>query len=176
MTPTLILILFACILVVLLTPLLWSVTVDYIVPLMGALFRRHVRFTWPQLLSTIADDDDLDQGVVPPAVATFTASEQPIVKPNNEYSSGLSDSGRSDFETTAKTIAVLYEKGLVTNLSKAICGAYNCSVQAASKTDSTYQMGLKAVNRHLSKGKGAQFVQADGTLGPATYPITGNKA
>lgn len=78
--------------------------------------------------------------------------------PNNEYSSGLSDSGRVQFEATAKTVAALYEAGLVTNLSKSICRAYGCSVQAAAKTDSTYQMALKAVNRYLpKKDAGPQF-------------------
>lgn len=94
--------------------------------------------------------------VVAPIVTTPTVAQQPIVTPNNEYSSGLSDSGRAAFETKAQTIAVLYDAGIITNVSKAICKAYACSVQAASKPDSTYQMALKAVNRYVPQ-KGPQF-------------------
>lgn len=109
--------------------------------------------------------------VVPPVVTTFTTAEQPIAMPNNEYTSVLSNNERIAFETTAKNIAVMYEKGIVTNLSKAICAAYGCSVQSSSKPESTFQMALKAVNKHLPQG--AQFRQPDGTTAPASHPVTG---
>lgn len=98
-----------------------------------------------------------EKAAVAPAVEMVTAAEQSIVTPNNEYSSGLSDSGRVQFEERARTIAMLYEAELITNLSKAICKVYGCSVQSAAKTDSTYQMALKATNRHLQKKAGPQF-------------------
>jgi hypothetical protein len=115
------------------------------------------------------------RAVVAPAVPALTAALSPIVTPNNEYSSGLSDSGRVQFEATAKTLAALYEAGLVTNLSKSICRAYGCSVQAATKTDSTYQMALKAVNRHLPQQNVPEFRQDDGSTAPASRPITGQR-
>lgn len=115
---------------------------------------------WRPTSITLSDEQqDTPQTVaVAPVVTTVTTAEQPIVMPNNEYSSGLSDSGRAAFETKAQTLAQLYEAGVVTNLSKAICKAYGCTVQSASKSDSTYQMALKAVNRYLpKKDAGAQF-------------------
>jgi hypothetical protein len=125
-------------------------------------------------MSIRAAEDEDEEPVVAPVVAIRTAAIQPIVMPNNEYSSKLSDSDRIAFEARAAAIADLYKKGLVTNLSKAICGAFNCSVQAASKPDSTYQQALKAVNKYLPQG--AQFAQADGNTAPATYPVSGRRS
>lgn len=89
-----------------------------------------------------------ESAAVAPVVTTSTITTAPIVTPNNEYNGELSN---SEFEATARTIAVLYQAGIVTNLSKAICKAYGCSVQAASKPDSTYQRALRAVNKRLPK-------------------------
>lgn len=94
--------------------------------------------------------------IVSPVVTTSTTAEQLIVTPNNEYNSQLSNNERTAFDAKAQTIAQLYEAGVVTNLSKAICKAYGCSVQAASKPDSTYQMALKSVNKYLPQ-KAPQF-------------------
>lgn len=129
-------------------------------------------WTTPEMLMAREEEEESEEeGVVSPPSTISTASTQPIVTPNNEYSSGLSDSGRVQFEERARAIAELYEDGLVTNLSKAICSVYTCSVQSASKTDSTYQMALKAVNRHLTKNK-PQFRQDEGGTAPASYPVT----
>jgi hypothetical protein len=109
------------------------------------------------VMSRSEDSTPLYSPYVPPVVATFTAAEQPIATPNNEYSGGLSNNERAAFETTAKSIAAMYQKGVITNLSKAICAAYGCTVQSAAKTDSTYQMALKAVNKYLPNKNTPQF-------------------
>jgi hypothetical protein len=114
----------------------------------------------PRRSVAMSSEDDrarIMQPPVPPAVTAPTAPLSPIATPNNEYSSGLSDSGRVQFEERARTLATLYEAGIITNLSKAICKAYGCSVQSAAKTDSTYQMALKAVNRYLPKQNAPQY-------------------
>ena len=95
----------------------------------------------------------------------------PIVTPNNEYSDELS---KIRFEERAKVVAELYRTGAATNLSKAVCQVFQCSVQSASKVDSTYQRALREVNKHLSNGP--QFRQDDGTTAPATRPITGQRS
>lgn len=117
----------------------------------------HTRPVKTRNMSSSAEYQDADHVLVSPVVATFTSAEQSIVTPNNEYSGGLSDKEKIAFETTAKNIAAMYQKGVVTNLSKAICAAYGCTVQSAAKTDSIYQMALKAVNRHLPKKDAPQF-------------------
>lgn len=104
----------------------------------------------PVPMSSYATDEDDDHDVVSPVVTTYTTAKQPIVTPNNEYSSVL-------FDTTAKSIAAMYQKGVITNLSKAICAAYGCTVQSASKPDSTYQIALKAVNKYLPAKDAPQF-------------------
>ncbi len=108
---------------------------------------------------------------VPMPTTIPTADTAPIAISSSEYNGNLSDSGRVQFEERARTIAELYEAGIITNISKAICKVYRCSVQSAAKTDSTYQMALKAVNRHLTRNK-PQFRAEDGATTPATYPIT----
>lgn len=102
-------------------------------------------------MSSTEENEDADQPAVPPVVITRTAATTPIAINSNEYNNKLSDNARRDFETTARNVAHLYEAGIITNLSKAICKAFGCSVQSASKPDSTYQLALKAVNKHLSK-------------------------
>ena len=126
--------------------------------------REIVKNTWSALLhwrpvnmSSGGERDATKNAVVPPIVTTFTAAEQPIVTPNNEYSEGLSDKERIAFDTTARNIAAMYQKGVVTNLSKAICAAYGCTVQSSAKPDSTYQMALKAVNKYLPDKNAPQF-------------------
>lgn len=119
-------------------------------------------------------DQEDDRPIVPPVVAIPTAAVQPIVTPNSEYNGKLYDSERVVFDAKAEAVAILYQKGIATNLSKTICAVYGCSVQAASKPDSTYQQALKAVNKHLPQG--AQFFQEDGTTGPATYPVSGRRS
>lgn len=112
----------------------------------------------PRVMSRDSAEADSEYASVLPVVTAFTTVEQSIVTPNNEYSGALSDNERTQFEVRALTIASLYEAGIVTNLSKAICRAYGCTVQSASKSDSTYQMALKAVNKHLpKKDTGPQF-------------------
>jgi hypothetical protein len=108
-------------------------------------------------MSRSGNHDAPEKAAVAPAVAPTTAALFPIVMTNNEYSGGLSDSGRLQFEERAQTIAALYEAELITNLSKAICKVYGCSVQSAAKTDSTYQMALKTVNRYLQRKAGPRF-------------------
>lgn len=110
--------------------------------------KRYVVVTRP--MSSERGDRESDQPTVSPAVTTFTTAEQPIVTPNNEYNRGLSDD-------TAKSIAAMYQKGVITNLSKAICAAYGCTVQSSSKPDSTYQVALRAVNKYLPKDNTPQF-------------------
>lgn len=123
------------------------------------------------LMSNVEDGDGDQEQVVSAAVTIRTVEEQPIVTPNNEYNGNVSDSARIQFEERARTIAELYEAGMVSNLSKAVCRIYGCSVQSASKTDSTYQLALRAVQRQLSSNK-PQFRQANGATAPATYPVT----
>jgi hypothetical protein len=130
-----------------------AVTLDPVV-LVGQLWSDIIH--WRPMSSTRGDDLSKN-ATVPPVVTTSTAAKQPIVTPNNEYSSGLSDNGRLQFEATAKSIAAMYQRGVITNLSKAICAAYGCTVQSAQKTDSTYQMALKAVNRYLPAKDAPQF-------------------
>lgn len=169
MDPLMIGIILVCIAVVIFGPIVATEAAPFVV----AFGRALVELVQRVLLSSRDAWQRRESARDRAPVTIPTAVEQPIATPNNEYSSPLSDNRQRDFETTAKTIATLYEKGIVTNLSKAICAAYGCTVQAATKPDSTYQLALRAVNRNLSKAKGGQFVQADGTLGPATHPITG---
>lgn len=131
------------------------VTLDPIV-LAGQLWADILNWR-PVDMSSTQEDGDRNNAAVTPVVTTRTTAEQPIVTPNNEYNGGLSDNERIMFETTAKSIAAMYQKGVVTNLSKAICAAYGCTVQSASKPDSTYQLALKAVNKHLPKSNAPQF-------------------
>ena len=124
-----------------------------------------------RVMSRSEDPVGENEGAVLPPTTIPTVATIPIVTPNNEYNGKLSDSDRVQFEARAKTIAELYEAGIVTNLSKAICRVYGCSVQAASKPDSTYQQALSAVNRHLTRNK-PQFRQPDASTAPASYPVT----
>lgn len=118
---------------------------------------RHYVSVRPRNMSTDDVGSLPDRAPVPPVVATFTTAEQSIVTPNNEYNSSLFDNERAAFDTTAKSIAAMYQKGVITNLSKAICAAYGCTVQSATKTDSTYQMALRAVNKYLPDKNAPQF-------------------
>jgi hypothetical protein len=102
-------------------------------------------------MSSAPARDVPDRPIVPPVVTVVTTAEQLIATPNNEYNGELPNNERLAFETTAKSIAAMYQKGVITNVSKAICAAYGCTVQSASKPDSTFQMALKEVNRHLPK-------------------------
>jgi|GEM_PF-5957869 len=124
-----------------------------------------------RVMSRSEDPVGENEGAVLPPTTNPTTATIPIAMPNNEYNGKLSDSDRVQFEARAKTIAELYEAGIVTNLSKAICRVYGCSVQAASKPDSTYQQALSAVNRHLTRNK-PQFRQPDASTAPASYPVT----
>jgi hypothetical protein len=116
------------------------------------------------------DDSEEIEDVVEPVVTVDTAATAPIAKPNNEYSDELS---KIKFEERARVVADLYKSGATTNLSKTICQVFSCSVQSSSKPESTYQRALREVNKHLPHG--AQFRQEDGTTGPATRPVTGQR-
>lgn len=114
--------------------------------------------------------DDECEDAVEPVVTTDTAALFPIATPDNEYSDELS---KIKFEERARVVAELYRTGAATNLSKAVCQVFSCSVQSASKPDSTYQRALREVNKHLPIGP--QFRQDDGTTAPATRPVTGRR-
>lgn len=124
----------------------------------------------PTITVNSDEDEDERETAVEPVVTTDTAELFPIVTPNNEYSDELS---KVRFEERAKVVAELYRTGAATNLSKAVCQVFGCSVQSASKPDSTYQQALREVNKHLPNGP--QFRQDDGTTAPATRPVTGKR-
>lgn len=110
------------------------------------------------------------EDVVEPVVTNHTAELLPIATPNNEYTDELSD---NEFKTRAKVVAELYVSGAATNLSKTICQVFRCSVQSASKPESTYQRALREVNKHLPSGP--RFRQDDGSTAPASRPVTGRR-
>ena len=116
------------------------------------------------------DVDEENTTAVEPTVTVGTSELSPIATPNSKYGGDLPD---SEFETRAKVVAELYRSGAQTNLSKTICQVFRCSVQSASKPESTYQRALREVNKHLPNGP--QFRQDDGTTAPATRPVTGRR-
>lgn len=124
----------------------------------------------PPITVNSGEDEDEKEIAVEPVVTVDTAELFPIATPNNEYSDELS---KIRFEERARVVAELYRTGAATNLSKAVCQVFGCSVQSASKPDSTYQQALREVNKHLPNGP--QFRQDDGSTAPATRPVTGKR-
>jgi hypothetical protein len=112
----------------------------------------------------------VDHAVDTPVVDNDNKAGQPIATPDNAINSMLSDN--KAFDERVALLAQLYQAGIVTNLARAIEKGFNCS--RSSKDDSTYQRVRKALDKHLQKGP--QFVQDDGTIGPATYPVSGRRA
>lgn len=124
----------------------------------------------PDIMSREEESEEEVEAAATTDSTDGTAALLPIVTPNNEYSDELS---RIRFEERAKVVAELYRTGAATNLSKAVCQVFGCSVQSASKTESTYQRALREVNKHLPQG--AQFRQDDGTTAGPTHPISGRR-
>jgi hypothetical protein len=102
-------------------------------------------------------------------VALTDASLADMTMGNNDFGE-IDAPALTAFESMAAHVAELYRTGAATNLSKTICQVFGCSVQSASKPESTYQRALREVNNHLPNGP--QFRQPDGTTAPAARPVT----
>ena len=107
------------------------------------------------------DEDDIADSVA----TTATLQQQQIATPQNDSNALL-------LQAKAEALAALVKDGLVGETK----GLQSVFKVRPSSTNPRYLAARDALKAELAKLEpGAQFVQQDGTIGPASYPISGRR-